>query len=76
MKLVSFDVWDTILRRKCAPDENKLAAAKYIYLMHYNILKDEYKNIFSIDNARKQKELFIAEESCKKGYDRDRKSVV
>ena len=69
MKLVSFDVWDTILRRKCAPDENKLAAAKYIYLMHYNILKDEYKNIFSIDNARKQKELFIAEESCKKGYD-------
>lgn len=69
MKLVSFDVWDTILRRKCAPDENKLAAAKYIYLQHYNILKDEYKNIFSIDNARKQKELFIAEEICKKGYD-------
>ena len=35
-KLVTIDVWDTLLRRTCSPDETKLAGLRYLYLNYLN----------------------------------------
>ena len=33
-KIISFDIWDTIIKRKCHPEEIKLHTAKYIVLKY------------------------------------------
>lgn len=60
--IISFDIWDTILKRKCHPEEIKLATARYIVLKYNADLKDEYKNIYKILKARDT----IEEKECKR----------
>ena len=43
--IISFDIWDTILKRKCHPEETKLYTAKYIILNYENKLHEKYKDI-------------------------------
>jgi HAD superfamily hydrolase (TIGR01549 family) len=52
-KLVSFDIWDTILRRKCHPDEIKLSASRYLLINYYDFLKPAYRNIITLFKTRK-----------------------
>ncbi len=47
-KIISFDIWDTILKRKCHPEEIKLHTANYLMLKHEQNLKEKYKNIYEI----------------------------
>ena len=47
-KIISFDIWDTIIKRKCHPEEVKLATARYIVLKYEKKLKDKYNNIYEI----------------------------
>ena len=47
-KIISFDIWDTIIKRKCHPEETKLATSRYIILKYEKELKDKYKNIYEI----------------------------
>ena len=61
-KIISFDIWDTIIKRKCHPEEIKLATARYIVLKYESELKDKYKNIYEILNRRDE----IEAEECKK----------
>lgn len=67
--IISFDIWDTIIKRKCHPEETKLHVAKYIILKYENKLKEKYKNIYEILKLRDN----IEAEECKKnkeeGYD-------
>ena len=42
-KIISFDIWDTILKRKCHPEEIKLYTANYLMLKHEQNLKEKYK---------------------------------
>ena len=56
ISLISFDIWDTVLRRKCHPDEIKLSSARYLYVSYYNDLKPAYQDIPTLYNARKQSE--------------------
>lgn len=58
-KLLSVDVWDTLLRRSCHPEEVKLATARYIYLKFNAILRRQYLNPFAILQARLQAEMEI-----------------
>ena len=51
-KIISFDIWDTIIKRKCHPEEIKLATAKYIILKYENKLKEKYKDIYEILKLR------------------------
>ena len=44
-KIISFDIWDTILKRKCHPEEIKLYTANYLMLKHEQNLKEKYKDI-------------------------------
>ncbi|MBR6033842.1 MAG: HAD family hydrolase [Clostridia bacterium] len=47
-KIISFDVWDTIIKRKCHPEETKLYTAKYIYLSCNDKLVKDYADIYKI----------------------------
>jgi predicted HAD superfamily hydrolase/glycosyltransferase involved in cell wall biosynthesis len=55
-KLISFDIWDTVLRRKVDPDEIKLSAARFLFINYSNILKPAFKNILGLYKARKKSE--------------------
>lgn len=61
-KIISFDIWDTIIKRNCHPEEIKLATARYIILKYENKLKDRYQNIYEILKKRDE----IEAEECKK----------
>ena len=39
-KIVSFDIWDTLIKRKCHPEEVKLNTMKYMLLKYYKDIKD------------------------------------
>ena len=55
-KLLSLDIWDTILRRKCHPDEIKLSAARYLYINYFRMLKPAYRDVNTLYNLRKKSE--------------------
>lgn len=56
VSLISFDIWDTVIRRKCHPDEIKLSSARYIYVNYHNDLKPAYQDIVTLYNTRKNSE--------------------
>lgn len=67
--IISFDIWDTILKRKCHPEEIKLATARYIMLKYEKNLKDEYKNIYKILKKRDEIEAQECKKNKEKGHD-------
>ncbi|UWU23532.1 hypothetical protein N2601_25040 (plasmid) [Rhizobium sp. CB3060] len=44
-KLVSFDVWSTLLHRECYPDEVKLQSARYLLLNAYDSLRPAFQSL-------------------------------
>jgi O-antigen biosynthesis protein len=54
-QLVSFDIWDTVLRRNCHPDEIKLQSARYLYVKGYFDIKPAFRDI---------RDLYFARVSC------------
>jgi len=68
-KIISFDIWDTIIKRKCHPEEIKLHTAKYIVLKYEEQLKEKYKNIYEILRERDCIEEKICKENKEKGKD-------
>ena len=70
-KIISFDIWDTIIKRKCHPEEIKLATARYIVLKYNNELKDEYKNIYEILKRRDEIEAEECKKNKGKGFDEE-----
>lgn len=69
MKIVSFDIWDTILKRKCHPEEIKLHTAKHIWLRYGENLKPEYQDIYKIVKCRDKIEEEIGKEKQAQGFD-------
>ncbi len=68
-KVISFDIWDTIIKRKCHPEEIKLKTAYYIVLKYGDLLKDDYKDIYSILLERDDIEAELCKKAEKAGYD-------
>ena len=68
-KIISFDIWDTIIKRKCHPEEIKLHTAKYIVLKYEEQLKEKYNNIYEILKERDLIEENICKENKEKGFD-------
>ena len=64
--IISFDIWDTIIKRKCHPEEIKLYTAKYIFLKYGNKLKEKYKDIYEILKLRDE----IEAKQCKENKSR------
>jgi len=67
--IVSVDVWDTLLRRRCHPDEVKLAAAKLALANHGRAMTSALATRDSIHRCRIQAELSIGEASLANGFD-------
>lgn len=67
--IISFDIWDTIIKRKCHPEETKLHTAKYIMLKYGENLKEEYKDIYKILKLRNEIEYKLCQEEKQKGND-------
>ena len=61
-KIISFDIWDTIIKRKCHPEEVKLHTANYIVLKYENKLKEKYRDIYEILKLRNN----IEAQECKR----------
>ena len=68
-KVISFDIWDTIIKRNCHPEEIKLKTASYIYLKYNNDLKDKYKDIYEILNLRDSIEADLCKKAEEDGHD-------
>ena len=68
-KIISFDIWDTILKRKCHPEEIKLHTANYIMLKHEDKLKGKYKDIYEILKIRDEIEADICKQNKENGFD-------
>ena len=64
-KIISFDIWKKKKKRKCHPEEVKLATARYIVLKYEKKLKDKYNNIYEILKKRDE----IEAEECKRNKD-------
>lgn len=73
--IITFDVWDTIIKRKCHPEEIKLYTANYIFLNYEKEVKNEYKDIYKILKKRNEIEAEICLENKKKGYDDECKII-
>jgi len=52
VKILSLDVWDTLLRRNCHPDEIKLQSARYLWLVAQDEIRPAYRNLKSLYAAR------------------------
>lgn len=50
--LVTVDIWDTVLRRDCHPDEIKAQSARYLLLRHGPLLKTAFAGLLHLLNAR------------------------
>ena len=68
-KIISFDIWDTILKRKCHPEEIKLYTANYLMLKHEQNLKEKYKDIYEILKLRDQIEADMCKANKENGFD-------
>lgn len=68
-KIISFDIWDTILKRKCHPEEIKLHTANYIMLKYEKQLKEKYKNIYEILKLRDEIESNMCKQNKENGFD-------
>lgn len=68
-KIISFDIWDTILKRKCHPEEIKLHTANYLMLEHEKELKEKYKNIYEILKLRDEIEARMCKKNKEDGFD-------
>ena len=68
-KIISFDIWDTIIKRKCHPEEIKLHTANYVVLKYENKLKEKYKNIYEILKVRDEIEEDICNQNKDNGHD-------
>lgn len=68
-KIISFDIWDTIIKRKCHPEEIKLHTANYIILKYEKELKEKYKNIYEILKKRDEIEAKECARNKEDGYD-------
>ena len=70
-KVISFDIWDTIIKRNCHPEEIKLKTANYINLKYGNELKDKYKDIYEILNLRDSIEADLCKKAFEDGHDEE-----
>lgn len=68
-KVISFDIWDTLLKRKCNPEEIKLFTARYMLFKYEDKIIKEYRDSYIILRERDKIEAEICKENETNGYD-------
>ena len=69
IKILTLDLWDTVIRRKCHPDEIKEKTSDYLLTNYYDLIDDHYRSVSALTDKRIFYECQIGEESKKKGLD-------
>ncbi|MCC7387760.1 MAG: HAD family hydrolase [Phycisphaerales bacterium] len=69
--LLSVDIWDTLLRRRCHPDEVKLFTARALWAMHRPRLLPRFANAWQLLDERVRCEAEIAREREAAGLDNE-----
>lgn len=67
--LITVDVWDTLLRRRCHPDAVKLHVCRYVMLHYSRQLPHHNRDHWALLRLRQQAEKELAEESARLGFD-------
>ena len=67
--LMTVDVWDTLLRRRCHPDAVKLHVCRYLLLCYGQQLRPQNRDHWALLQLRQQAEKELAEESKRLGLD-------
>src|SRR5574337_262875 len=67
--LMTVDVWDTLLRRRCHPDAVKLHVCRWLLCCHGRHLPPEHRDHWVLLRLRQQAEKELAEESKRLGFD-------
>jgi HAD superfamily hydrolase (TIGR01549 family) len=70
-KIITFDIWDTLIKRKCHPEEIKLFTAKYMLLKYNKEIKEEYKDIYSILKERNNIESILCKKNEEEGFSQE-----
>lgn len=68
-KVITFDIWDTILKRTCHPEEIKVHTLRYYYYKEYFKIKEEYRNELTLYRLRDNIEVEEYEKAREKGVD-------
>lgn len=68
-KIRTVDVWDTLLRRDCHPECIKLTTASHLLLGWLEHLKPDFRDVWSLYQARIDAEKFLAESAKSHGGD-------
>lgn len=68
-ELITVDVWDTLLRRRCHPDAVKLHVARYVLLKCWDELPQENRNLWQLLHWRREAERLLGESTRASGLD-------
>ncbi|MDQ7013260.1 MAG: hypothetical protein Q9O74_05105 [Planctomycetota bacterium] len=69
--LLSVDIWDTLLRRRCHPDEVKLFTARALWARRRDHLRPRFDGLWSLVDERVRVEAEIARETEAAGLDNE-----
>ena len=67
--LLSLDIWDTILRRKCHPDAIKVYTSREFYLNAKDYIKQDKRNLRELTRLRVDVERERGTECRESGFD-------
>lgn len=67
--LLTVDVWDTLLRRRCHPDSVKLHVCRYLLLHHSNDLPEDIRDTWILLRLRQQAEKELGDRKRAEGLD-------
>ncbi|WP_240761798.1 HAD hydrolase-like protein [Nitrosococcus wardiae] len=68
-ELLTIDVWDTLLRRRCHPDSVKLQVCRYVALNYAQYLLPEKRDSWTLLRLRQQAEKELGDGSRQQGMD-------
>lgn len=68
-KIITFDVWDTLIKRTCHPQEIKMHTCRYYYNKYYEHIKEEYRNELKLYFLRDAEEVNEYDRTRKLGQD-------
>lgn len=69
IKLVTVDVWDTLVRRRCHPDSVKVHVSRFLLFVYHELIKDEFRGVTQLLHARQEAERCIGESRRTAGFD-------
>ena len=68
-EIITLDLWDTVIRRKCHPDEIKDKTSDFLLMNYYDYIAQEFRDINALTQCRMQCEKEIGEKTKETGLD-------